>query len=315
MKIFAVRIRPIHFKITIPLLAIWVVSLAWSANHHIENQRYRLSYLAKGVQQIARRNAALINAAEAGRITCESVQGQSGQDCGARDPRTGLVACQFSGDCAYRFGTERARLQAALVETVKDLQYLPYFSELYRERVLAREKQDKEFSFRIEVQRVLPGGRFALVDGLAVPSGGAYKFGQPVPLYAAAPAARARAREAWEFGKMTEFVTEAHYQLFWPLEHEGKIQALLTIQVEREQQSTEYAVGLVIMLSLWFIVLTLITAVSSMIYGAIWLVNLVPLWVTVLLLLGVFAALVYFRAQLAALIKLLIGRGHGRKTA
>ena len=72
MKLFGLRVRPIHLKLFFPLLAVWLFSLAWSANHHVENQRYRLGFLAQGVQQVARNNAARINVGEAARITCEA---------------------------------------------------------------------------------------------------------------------------------------------------------------------------------------------------------------------------------------------------
>ena len=145
MKLFGYRVKTIYLKIALPLFAVWVVALVWSANHHFGNQRYRLNYLAKGVRGVADRNAAMIDPAELARIAGNA---------------------------------ETGRLRFVLGEALKDLQYLPYFSELYKERVMGRRGEEQVFEFRVEVQRRLPDGRFVQV-GADPPSAGGRLVGVP----------------------------------------------------------------------------------------------------------------------------------------
>ena len=278
-----------HFKVALPLLTVWIIALIWSAHHHISNQNNRLRYLAKGVQGVAERNAAMLNPAALARISCATRKpaGSGGEPCG-REWIAGVMSCDFSAPCGYRFGAESRRVGEVLGETLKDLRYLPYFSELYKERVLKRSAGEQVFSFRVEVQRRLETGGFIQIAALRVPPGReARDFGAPVAQYADSPGALARAAEAWRIGESTEWVTPANYQVFWPIRGiagttgtvgtAGTV-ALLTIEVEREQLSALYSVGLVVMLSFWFIGIAAVTAATSAAVGFIWLFNVLTIW-------------------------------------
>ncbi len=277
MKLFGYRVKPITLKIVLPLFAVWVVALVWSANHHIGNQRYRLNYLAKGVRGVADRYAAMIDPAELARVAG---------------------------------GAESGRLRFVLGEAMQDLQYLPYFSELYKERVMGRRGEEQVFDFRVEVQRRLPDGRFVQVGALTVPRDARDDAsGAPVALYAESAGALAQAVTAWETGEAAEWITPGNYQLFWPIKGSGATVGLLTLRVEREVRGTLYAVGLIAVLSFWFIGLAIMTALSSVAVAAIWIFNMLTIWGVALL---VAVAILLFRFR--GMHPLGMGRRlHGRK--
>lgn len=304
------RIKPIHLKVTLPLLAVWLVALIWAAHHHLGNEHYRLGYLAGGVRGVAERNAAMIDPVAVGRINCETLGDQDGA----------------GGACpgGFNTGAEGQRLRADLQEALKDLQHLPYFSELYKTRVLGQAGEGRVFEFRVEVQRRISNGGFILVDAVHVSQGegprvgGSGLLGAPVAQAALTPGALSQATEAWELGQPTEWITGETYQVFWPIkgargtgvhgteslgteslgtESLGTV-ALLALQVERERHSAFYIVGLVLMLSIWFIGVAVATAATTAFVGLIWLFNFLTIW-GVGLMLVMLVLLIWYRKHAA----------------
>ena len=277
MKLFGTRVKPIYLRIALPLFAVWIVALVWSANHHLGNQRYRLNYLAKGVRGVAHRNAAMIDPAELARIAGSA---------------------------------ESGRVRFVLGEALKDLQYLPYFSEVYKERVMGRGSEEQVFEFRLEVQRRLPDGRFVQVGALTVPGDARDDaFGGPVALYAESAGALGQALTAWETGEAAEWITPENYQVFWPIKDSAATAGLLTLRVEREVHGTLYTVGFIGLLSFWFIGLAIVTAASSVVVAAIWIFNTLTIWGV-----GLLVAVVILLFRFRSVHSLGAGRRlHGRK--
>ena len=297
MNILGLPIKRFHLKFTLPLLAVWTIALIWSLHHHLGNERYRLGFLASGVRGVAELNAAMIDPVVVSRINCETVNG-GGAACGGSaisDGAAGTASCDLSDPCVYRHSAESRRINSVLRETLSDLRYLPYFSELYKQRVLRRE--DRVFAFRVEVQRLLADGGFIQVGAIHASSTEAIgTFGVPVARYAEAPGAMARARAAWQGGEPTEWITGATYQLFWPIAVEQRTVALLTLAVERERHSVFYTVGLVFILSFWFIGIAVAAVATSAVVGLIWLFNTLTIW-GVGLILAVVVLIFWVRRQ------------------
>lgn len=322
MNILGRRIKPVHLKFTLPLLAIWLAALIWAVHHHTSNERYRLGYLAEGVRGVAERNAAIIDPVAVGRISCETLADQDGAEGACPDGATiGAESCELSSPCGFRYGVEGHRLRADLQEALNDLRHLPYFSEMYRTRVLGRAGEGRQFEFRVEVQRRISNGGFTLVDALYVPQGeGSGVLGAPVAQVALRPGALAQATVAWERGQPTEWITRETYQVFLPIigargtgkgvhgteslgteslgtESLGTV-ALLALQVERERHSALYVVGLVLMLSFWFIGVGVVTVATTAFVGMIWLFNFLTIW-GVGLMLAVLVLLIWYRKRAA----------------
>lgn len=298
IKIPGLSIKPIHLKLTLPLLAVWLIALLWSAHHNISNERNRLAFLAKGVRRVAEQNAAMIDPVAVARMNCAIPQGyrSSEPSCPIRAyTPAGVGICDFSAQCGWRHGTEGRRVGEVLRDALQDLRYLPYFTELYKERVLGPGGKDRVFTFRVEVQRRDVNGSFVQVGAIHVPSReNIGLFGMPVARYVQGAAELAQATGAWERGEPTEWITEANYQLFWPIKGERGTAALLALQVERERHSGLYTVGLVLMLSFWFIGIALFTAATSVLAGAAWLFNTLTIWGMGLILV-VLVLLIWYR--------------------
>lgn len=295
MNLFGRRIKSIHLKLTLPLTVIWLISLLWSVNHHLGNERNRLDYLASGVRGVAEKAAAIIEPAAVSRISCDLLKDSSPADsCKASISADGK-SCNLAAPCNFRYGGASARIADALREALSDLNYLPYFSELYKKLVLKREGEEHLFQFRVELQRQETGGNFIQVGAIREPpSENMGAFGLPVAQYARVPGALAQARAAWASGEPAEWITRQNYQVFWPIRGEQGASALLVIEVEREQRGIFQTTGLVLLLSIWFIGVTLVAAATTAIVGAIWLFNALTIW-GVGAILVVLALLIWYR--------------------
>ena len=87
--------------------------------------------------------------------------------------------------------------------------------------------------------------------------------------------------------------------MFWPVRGAQGTKALLAIEVEREQHNIFYTIGLVMMLSFWFIGVAVVTVATTGFVGAIWLFNTLTIWgvglVLVVLALVVVLLLIWYR--------------------
>ena len=295
MNLFGRRIKSIHLRLTLPLTVIWLISLTWSVNHHLGNERNRLDFLASGVRGVAEKTAAMIEPASVSRISCEFLtDSMPANNCTVSITADGK-SCNLAAPCNFRYGGESARIAEALREALSDLNYLPYFSELYKKLVLKRAGEKHLFEFRVELQRQETGGNFIQVGAIREPpTENMGAFGLPVAQYARVPGALAQAQAAWASGEPAEWITRQNYQLLWPLRGAQGTSALLAIEVEREQRGILPTIGLVLLLSVWFIGVTLVAAATTVMVGTIWLFNALTIW-GVGAILVVLALLIWYR--------------------